>query len=309
MSIRHRVLKSLVVLWALSLVAVACGGDAPDNGNALDADDVGLPAVIPSIDDLGDLAENQGINAEGEVVTAIEAPAGMFDQPTPTADAGPVDPWEVQVLTAKSDTYIVPVFSEPNGESETLMYEYLDGSKIEYPLVNPTYFGNDLALLVAEGNPGDAWARVFVPVRPNGKSVWVQTAFFDWSSHNYHIEVDVAGPSVRVWEGNNLIIESNAVAGRPDRPTPVLRTYIDEKIPGPSDAYGTWILSLAAYSESINIFSGGLPKLALHGTNKPELMGEYVSSGCIRVPNDIIDQIAEIVPVGATVDIINSGAA
>jgi len=38
---------------------------------------------------------------------------------------------------------------------------------------------------------------------------------------------------------------------------------------------------------------GGTPGQSLHGTNQPELMGQQVSSGGIRVPNDIIDFIAE----------------
>lgn len=296
---RKRVLRFTSILLAFALFATSCGGDSSDSGNAVDTEDVGLAPGIQVVD-------GQGLNAEGEVITAVQAPEGMFSTPTPVANAGPVDPWEVRVLTAKSDTYYVPTFREPGGESFTLEYEYLDGSTIEYPLVNPTYFGNDLALLVLEGEPGDDWAKVQLPIRPNGSTAWVQAAFFDWSSHNYHIEVDLAGPSVRVWEGTNLIVESDAVAGREDRPTPVLRTYIDEKIEGPSEAYGTWIMSLASYSESITTFSGGLPKLAMHGTNKPELIGEYVSSGCIRVTNEIIEIIAERVPVGATVDIIDS---
>lgn len=294
-----RALRTIAIMLAMALIAASCGGDSEDAGNPEDTEDVGLVSGVAVLD-------GQGLDSTGAVVQAIDAPEGMFATPTPSPNAGPVDPWEVQVLTAKSDTYFVPVFSEPGGESYTLEYEYLDGSSIEYPLVNPTYFNNDLALLVVDGEPGDDWVKVQLPIRPNGSTAWVQAAFFDWSSHNYHIEVDLAGPSVRVWEGNNLVVESDAVAGRSDRPTPILRTYIDEKISGPSEAYGTWIMSLASYSESISTFSGGLPKLAIHGTNKEELIGQFASSGCIRVTNEIIEIIAERVPVGATVDIINS---
>lgn len=294
-----RAIRSIAIMLVMAMIAASCGGGSEDAGNPEDTGDVGLAPGVSVL-------EGEGLDATGAVVQAIDAPEGMFATPTPQPNAGPVDPWAVAVLTAKSDTYFVPVFAEPGGESYTLEYEYLDGSSIEYPLVNPTYFNNDLALLVVEGEPGDDWVKVQLPIRPNGSTAWVQAAFFDWSSHNYHIEVDLAGPSVRVWEGNNLVVESDAVAGRGDRPTPILRTYIDEKIQGPSEAYGTWIMSLASYSESISTFSGGLPKLAIHGTNKPELIGEFASSGCIRVSNDIIEIIAERVPVGATVDIINS---
>jgi lipoprotein-anchoring transpeptidase ErfK/SrfK len=98
-----------------------------------------------------------------------------------------------------------------------------------------------------------------------------------------------------------------AVTGRESRPTPIVRAYIDEKISGASlgPAYGAWVLSIAAFSEDLGTFGGGgMPKLALHGTNQPDLMGQYISSGCIRVPDEIINFIAETVPVGTVVDIV-----
>ena len=112
---------------------------------------------------------------------------------------------------------------------------------------------------------------------------------------------------VNVFKGDDLLVEQIAVSGRESRPTPVVRAYIDEKISGPSlgPAYGTWVLSIAAFSESLGTFGGGgMPKLALHGTNQPDLIGQYISSGCVRVPNDIIDFIAETVPVGTIIDIV-----
>jgi hypothetical protein len=88
--------------------------------------------------------------------------------------------------------------------------------------------------------------------------------------------------------------------------TPVVRAGIGEKIAGASlsPAYGDWVLSIAAFSEVLGTFGGGVPKLALHRTNQPELMGQYVSSGCVRIPNEVVRFIAESVPIGTVVDII-----
>jgi lipoprotein-anchoring transpeptidase ErfK/SrfK len=47
-----------------------------------------------------------------------------------------------------------------------------------------------------------------------------------------------------------------------------------------------------------------MPVVAFHGTSKPELIGQAVSNGCIRVPNDAIAKIAATVPVGTPVDIV-----
>lgn len=286
-------LRALVILVTMAMLAAGCGGDSET------ADELSDPVFsVPTPDVNATVAPTATPNAE---VIA------MFTEPTPTPrPSADIDPWEVRVLTAKEDTGFVPVFNEPEGEAFTLEYEYLNGSKTEYPLVNPTYFGNDLALLVVEGEPGDDWAKVQLPVRPSNTTAWIQTAFFEWTSHNYHIEIDVSDNWVRVWKGDELVVESGAVTGRPEAPTPTVRSYIDEKVPGPNAAYGTWILSIAAFSESLNDFSSGLPKLAMHGTNQPELVEnqEYASSGCIRLTNEIIELIAETVPVGTTVDII-----
>lgn len=294
MSSSKSTLRALVILVVMAMIAASCGGGGDVGDDALD--DPGLAFPTPD----GNLVEDAA-----PLPTADPTVVAMFAATPTAAPVIQLDPWEARVLTAKSDTGFVPVFNEPEGEAFTLYYDYLEGGRVEYPLVNPTYFGNDLSLLVVQGQPGDDWAKVQLPIRPSGSTAWVQTAFFEWSSHNYHIEIDVSDNWVRVWKGDELVVESGAVMGREEAKTPVVRAYIDEKIPGNNAAYGPWILSIAAFSESLNEFSGGLPKLALHGTNQPELLGEYASSGCIRVPNDIIELIAETVPVGTTVDIIS----
>jgi lipoprotein-anchoring transpeptidase ErfK/SrfK len=54
----------------------------------------------------------------------------------------------------------------------------------------------------------------------------------------------------------------------------------------------------------LDMFDGGLPEIAIHGTNQPELMGQARSNGCIRLPNDAIQRLAEVVPLGTPVEIV-----
>lgn len=218
------------------------------------------------------------------------------------------DPWEVTVLTVKDDgTQIVPAFDSPNGKN-VMLYDInqVDDIELEYPLYAQTAFGNPLVLLVEEFDATGEWAKVAVPIRPNGTTAWVETAFFDQSTHNYRITIDLSDSLVSVYSGEELLMEHLAAIGRPDSPTPVTSGYIDEIIAGSEldAAYGTWILSISTFSESLGTFRGGLPKIALHGTDQPELVGQAISSGGIRVPNEIISQIADIVPVGTVVDIV-----
>ncbi|MEM8708375.1 MAG: L,D-transpeptidase, partial [Actinomycetota bacterium] len=111
--------------------------------------------------------------------------------------------------------------------------------------------------------------------------------------------------SVRVWDGDELIAETGAVIGKEATPTPLGRFFVNdlvEKFEG--SAFGPYILSLSAFSEALDTFAGGIPVIAIHGTNRPELVGRAHSNGCIRIPNDVITFLAKYVPMGTPVDIV-----
>jgi len=89
------------------------------------------------------------------------------------------------------------------------------------------------------------------------------------------------------------MITNATVYGRPGRETVLHDTYVEQAFEGAllSPAYGTYILTIASY----------------HGTNQPELVGERVSSGGIRVPNEVIDFVyAQPGIIGASVIIYDS---
>jgi len=324
---RQSLLRAISVLVALSLLAISCGGGETAADGGADAeplptvDGVALQATaeaealaaIP--DDLQTAEELERALAAAPTATAIpEVSPDLFATPVPTPTPEPPDdPWEVFVLTAKDEAkFNIPVFDGPDGEASDQTFTYKDNTVVPYPLETKTYFGNKLVLMVTEGKPGDDFVQVMLPTRPNGSLGWVQTALFDWSSHNFRIDIDVSAATVEVYEGEELILSSGAIMGQDtDRGgskntrTPAVEAYVDEKVEGFNAAYGPTILSIAAFSNDIKEFSGGLPKLALHGTDVPDKVGEYISNGCIRVPNDIITQISETVPVGTQVRIFN----
>lgn len=295
------------------LIAAACGGasESPEETatDPAQEQDAGAVEAIPTTPPIEVSTSATDEDATDEATEEV---------PTEGEGLPPEDPNEVQVLHVNDDVQIVPVFDAPNGQDITLQdFNAIDNVYLDYPLYAETVFGNRLALLVEEYDSTGNWARVLMPVRPNGTTAWVQTAFFTEEVHNYHITIDVTTNEVQVFEGDTpLFVDESgdpepvlSVSGRESRPTPVVRAYIDEMIRGEtlSPAYGDWVLSIAAFSTSLGTFGGGgMPKLALHGTNQPELMGQYVSSGCVRIPNEIVSFIAETVPVGTIVDIVAS---
>jgi len=73
------------------------------------------------------------------------------------------------------------------------------------------------------------------------------------------------------------------VIGTPGTPTPTGRFYINdkEKQQNSGGSYGPWALSTSAYSEALDLFDGGMPVIAFHGTNQPGLIGTASSNGCV----------------------------
>jgi lipoprotein-anchoring transpeptidase ErfK/SrfK len=170
---------------------------------------------------------------------------------------------------------------------------------------NPTSFGADdpFVMLVTERR-GD-WLKVQVPVRPNGSDGWVPASDVTLSETPYRIELRLGERKLRVFNGNDQVLETGVVVGKDDTHTPTGRFYVTDKVEqsNPAGAYGPLALPISAYSEQIDEFDNGVPVIAMHGTNRPELIGQNVSNGCIRMPNDVITRIGETVPLGTPVDI------
>ena len=175
---------------------------------------------------------------------------------------------------------------------------------LEFRVTNPTFFGNPLALMVTDRSPHGKWLKVQVPVRPNGTEGWIPAREAEVSSHFVRAEVNLTERSVRVWDADELIAETAAVVGKQSTPTPLGTFYVNDLVERfDGSAYGPYILSLSGFSEAMDTFGGGVPVIAIHGTNRPELMGGAHSNGCIRIPNDVVRFLADSVPMGTPVTI------
>ena len=204
------------------------------------------------------------------------------------------------ILVAKDNVNgIVPVYDAPGGNR----LSFRDGEVWSY-----TFRGNRLVARVLQGSQGDDWAQIELPVRPNGSRGWVRTENFNWSTVRHHVLIDISDRLVALFDGDELVTYTRAIVGRSTTPTPRLRGFIVEKLPNHSQqnasaVLGDWILMLSFFSEALDSFSGGLPRIALHGTHIPARVGEALSNGCIRIPNNIIEVIARTAPLGTVVNI------
>ena len=62
--------------------------------------------------------------------------------------------------------------------------------------------------------------------------------------------------------------------------------------------YGPFAFGLSGFSDVHMDFAGGEGVIGIHGTNDPASIGTRVSNGCIRVPNDVITDLAARLPLG-----------
>lgn len=230
----------------------------------------------------------------------VAAPLGTFMIARP--DAG---------FPLGDDAAIVPVYDQPGGEPRVLVdTNNIDLVNLEFPLRNPTVFRQPLVLRVLSGTQADEWILVQAPTRPHRRHVWVRASDFEFGHTDLRIEVDlqVRGRFALI-DGDRELITNDIVYGREARPTVLHDTYVEQAFDATvlSPAYGTYILTLASYSETLGSFGGGMPGQSLHGTNQPELMGQRVSSGGIRVPDEVIDFVyAQPELLGASVIIYDS---
>jgi len=175
-----------------------------------------------------------------------------------------------------------------------------------HEFTNPTYFKNPLVVDVIE-HQGE-WLKVLITARPNHTQGWVKASDVTLTTTDFRMELDLSTFHLKVFKGNELFTETDVAIGKDSTKTPTGRFFITEKIKQPNDTgvFGSWLLAINGYSEMLDTFDNGLPQVAFHGTNQPELIGTKASNGCIRMPNAIVTMLADAIPAGTPVDIFST---
>ena len=238
-----------------------------------------------------------GALATTSTATSTATPTATSTNPIATTTTGrPLEPHEVLVAAVRPEVTELVTYDVPNGNIVVP----------ELRLINPWYFDTELALMVTSGREHDAWVEVALPVRPNGTTAWIRSSDVTFRSHRFHVTVAIGERMLRVYRADTLVFETPVVVGRASTPTPLGRFFINANIPqtNPRGAFGPLILSVSAFSEVLDTFDGGIPEIALHGTNQPTLVGQAASNGCVRMANDAVLALAALVPVGTPVDFV-----
>jgi lipoprotein-anchoring transpeptidase ErfK/SrfK len=223
--------------------------------------------------------------------TVLAAPAVPRATPTTTAPSTRVDPvaqpYEPQ-LVARVTSRTLLVYANPNDTNALLA------------LAATTEFDNPRVLPVVQR--GGDWLLVQLPTRPNGSVGWIRARDVTLSSVDDRVDVDLAGRQL-VWTHDGIVkLQSTVAIGAPSSPTPTGSFFVTDVLPqGPGSDYGAWVIALDAHSDAFTEFEGGDARIAIHGTNEPSSIGRASSSGCVRVPANVLAMLAGALPAGTPV--------
>lgn len=150
----------------------------------------------------------------------------------------------------------------------------------------------------------DGWAELLLPTRPNASAGWVHedAGAFEIAQDDYAINVDRASFTLEILRNGKSIGSWTIGTGKPEHPTPAGRAYIIASIAETKNTYSPIVLPLSYHSNSLETFGGGPGTVGLHGWPNDSFVGKQNSDGCVRVPQDALDQLVKV-PLGTIVNI------
>ena len=268
-------MRRLLFLLALLLALAACGG--------VEIESTPPTTLLPTT-----------TTTVGLTTTSIPQPDVRSQDVRPFyqglgTESLPADMTLVAMMTSETEVYDSPTAREPS-----------------LTVAETTILGTETVLMIIEG-PVDGWAKVMLPIRPNGSEGWVKID----SAHIYVVEgqvvVDLSERMLTYYENGEEILTTQVAVGTERNPTPVGRYFVTDNVTldNPNSPWGPHALGLSARSETITEYNGGDGIIGIHGTNKPGSIGNAASLGCVRLPNDVITQLHEMIPIGTPV-VINA---
>ena len=228
----------------------------------------------------------------GACATSTAAPSAAPGEPVdgPAAVPAVADPVPSPRAEVARPTTTVDVRDAPGGAVSAV-------------LAPTTDYGSARALLVVGRH--DDLLEVALPTRPNGSTGFIAADGVEVRQVDLAVEIDLAARTLVVTDGDDTVVATTVAIGAPDTPTPTGEFYVTDKLAteDPDGPYGPFALGLSAHSDVLTEFAGGDGQVGIHGTSTPASIGQPVSNGCIRVPNDVATALNDLLPLGTPVGV------
>ena len=149
------------------------------------------------------------------------------------------------------------------------------------------------------------WFRVQLPMRPNGAKGYVRADDIEVGTVRNRVVVDLSARRLTLYRGRRPVMRARVAIGANGTPTPTGRYYVNQRlVPAEKNGpFGPGAIGISAFSPTLVNWPQGGP-VAIHGTNRPELVGQAVSNGCVRVRNAVLRRLWRETPVGTPVIIV-----
>lgn len=229
--------------------------------------------------------------AQGTGASQALAPVA---QPTPAPDGSPApcyETWRVGKAVGPVTVYRQPSLSA--------------GVKTRLGKTNQNGYPTLVLVNKMREVKGRTWYNVWVAMRPNGSRGWVPEGRLAFYTTTTKLVIDLSERKLTVYRRGQELAHYRVAVGRPGLATPTGRYFINQKLkpPSPGGAYGALAIGISAFQPKLAHWEQGGP-VAIHGTNRDDLIGKAVTHGCVRMHNKDVLAVSRFAPAGSPVFIV-----
>jgi lipoprotein-anchoring transpeptidase ErfK/SrfK len=218
--------------------------------------------------------------------------------------AGEVAPGELPASSTYTTVDGAPADPDPTGRTEGLVVHPVRETPVHdgpggQPIarMETTQFGDTWLPVLAE-QPG--WVQVLLPSKPAGSTGWIRADDVERARTPFVIEVHLGSKTLELLRDGAAVDQWSVGVGKTDTPTPTGRTFLLGAFADQNQHYSPVILPLGTHSPTHDTYGGGPGTVAIHTWPDAGVFGQAISDGCIRVPQDALEQLAEV-PLGTLV--------
>ena len=241
-------------------------------------------------------------DGDAEPPTVVERSAASTTAPVEQETTTTVDPRPIWDGYAATSTDEPTLGAYAHGPVD--VYRRPTDADVWMTVEETTILGTATVLGVV-APPRDGWVEVMLPVRPNGSTGWVSADSVSLYVVDSEIVVDLTNRRLMYVVDGVEVLATDVGIGSEHNRTPPGHYFVTDNVTlaDPNSPWGPHALGISARSETITEFNGGDGIIGIHGTNNPGSIGANISLGCVRVPNDMITLLHEMVPLGTRVTV------
>jgi lipoprotein-anchoring transpeptidase ErfK/SrfK len=225
---------------------------------------------------------------------------------TASTEAAPLIPTTTSVAESPPTTVAVPDSIAAVTSGETEVFERIGDTEPIRILPEKTILGTPTVVSVID--EFDGWINALLPGRPNGQTGWIRAKDVEIFTLEREVVVDIDERRLTVLSDGEEVFATSVAVGSEVSPTPTGTFFVTDavRLTIPTGPWGPYAFGLSARSDVVTEFNGGDGIVGIHGTNQPWSIGEAASLGCVRLPNDVIEVLWDIMAVGMKVTIVGA---